>query len=81
MAEGPNANFATVGHVRIRAWVTWPTFNFFDPLQILRTAIVIESNAYSVCGAFDAAFALACCSNCRTLAAPIGQMDLRVVGP
>jgi len=54
---GPNENYATVGHMRICVWVTWPTFNFCDPLHIFVTAIVIESNACNVCGAFDAAFA------------------------
>jgi len=43
----------------MRVWVTWLTFNLglCDPLHILGTSIVIESNACSVCGAFDAAFA------------------------
>jgi len=54
---GPNENYATVSHMRVRVWVTWPTFNFCDPLHILGAGIVLESSACSVCGAFDAAFA------------------------
>jgi len=40
--------------VRVRVCVVWPIFNFWDPLHIFGTAVVIESNA---CSAFDAAFA------------------------
>jgi len=39
--RGPNENYATVGHMRVRVLVTWPTFNFCDPLHILGTAVVI----------------------------------------
>jgi len=54
MAEGPNETYATVGQVHV--WVTWPTFNFCDPLHTLGTAVITESNVCSVCGAFNAAF-------------------------
>jgi len=56
MARGPDENYATVGHIRARFLVTWPTFSICDPLHILEMAIVIESNACSVCSAFDVAF-------------------------
>jgi len=43
--------------MQICARVTWPILNFCNPLYILGMAIVIESYACIVCGAFDAAFA------------------------
>jgi len=49
MARRHNENYATVGHMQTHVWVTWCTFNFFDPLHILGTAI--KSNVCSVCGA------------------------------
>jgi len=60
---GHNENYVslTVGHIRVRVWVTSLTFNFCDLLHILGTAIVIESNACCVCGAFNAAFAKLLC--------------------
>jgi len=36
---------------------TWPTFNFWNRLQISGTATASESSVCSVCSAFDAAFA------------------------
>jgi len=47
---GPNHNYPKV-------WVTWPTLNFCDPLHISGSAETRDSNACSVCIAFDSAFA------------------------
>jgi len=40
----------------VRGGVTWPTFDFCDPLHISETATAKKSSACSVCGAFNAAF-------------------------
>jgi len=48
-----NKNYANVD--RIEVWVMWPTFNFC--LHISETAADRQSWMWSVCGAFDAAFA------------------------
>jgi len=53
---GPKPNLCKSFILGVWRSVTWPTFNFCDPLHISGVAKARQSCTCSVCGAFDAAF-------------------------